>query len=313
MPGSFTVAVVGGRGVAGELGKKGTASDVTIYHSVRDGQALSIIEPTQFPERFPPLLYALAMADRTLLVVPELSREIAETVATVDLFEMPVELLLGPSAGEAEVRRAFKGTRIEALPAHPLDLPKIRSELEGWTAPPAPLGDLLVRLDHAFPVKGVGAVALGVVRRGTLNAHDKLRLFPSEKSVEVRSIQVHDVDVRSAGPGDRVGVALRGVEADELSRGQCLAPEGSLTVSTTPRGRLERPCPYYRGRIAPGAPFQLLVGLQLAPVRIGTVDGAELTFDSDRPIAYAPGDAAILSDPSAGPGPRSVGRVRLAG
>ncbi|MCI4357778.1 MAG: hypothetical protein L3J95_05390 [Thermoplasmata archaeon] len=313
MGSSITVAVVGARGIAPALGKKGTQSDLTLFNAVRDGHAATIVEPTQFPERFAPLLYALAMADRTLLVVSELSREIAETVATVDLFDMAVELVLGAGVGEAEVHRAFKGTRVEASIATPLDLPRLRSELDNWEAPPYEPGPMLVRIDHAFPVKGVGAVALGVVRRGTLNAHDRLRLYPGEKVVEVRSIQVHDVEARSASAGERVGVALRGVEAEELARGQTLAPEGTMSVGQTFKAHIERRCPYYRGRIAPGAPMQLLAGLQLVPVRLGSVEGDELAFDSDRPVAFVPGESARLSDPSAAPGPRIVARVRLAG
>ena len=50
MPGAVTVALVGGRDVAKDLGKKGTSSDITLYNAVRDGHALTVVEPTQFPE-----------------------------------------------------------------------------------------------------------------------------------------------------------------------------------------------------------------------------------------------------------------------
>ncbi len=54
MADAVTVAVVGAPGVATELGKKGSSSDVTLYNSVHDGHAVTIVEPTQFPERLPP-------------------------------------------------------------------------------------------------------------------------------------------------------------------------------------------------------------------------------------------------------------------
>ncbi|MCI4361477.1 MAG: hypothetical protein L3J91_07200, partial [Thermoplasmata archaeon] len=84
------------------------------------------------------------------------------------------------------------------------DAAHLRTEIDGWSAADRP-GTVQVPIDHAFPVKGVGAVALGVVRRGSLTAHEKLRLFPTPKLVEIRSIQVHDVDVRAARTGERVG------------------------------------------------------------------------------------------------------------
>jgi len=311
MAGAVTVAVVGARDQAKELGRKGTASDITLYNAVRDGHAVTLIEPTQFPDKFGSLLFALGMADRTLFVVDALSREVAETAAVVDLFETPVDMALGPAVGETELRRAFKGTRLETAPAAPLDFPKLRAALDGWAAPEAP-GDVIVRIDHAFPVKGVGAVALGVVRRGTLKAHDKLRLFPTEKTVEVRSVQVHDVDVPTAATGERVGVAIKGVDADELSRGQTLAPEGSLRVATTLSATVDKPCRYYKGTISEGLVGNLLVGLQLVPARVtGGTAGGPLTVETDRPVVMATGEAAYLADLSAAPGPRIAGRLRL--
>ncbi len=95
MVGSVTVAVVGAPGVAKELGKKGTFSDVTLFNEVRDGHATTLVEPTQFPEKVAPLLVALGMADRCLLVVSELSRPIAETIAIVELTDLPTTLVLG--------------------------------------------------------------------------------------------------------------------------------------------------------------------------------------------------------------------------
>ena len=313
MAGSITVAVLGRRGLAAELGKRGTQSDLTLFHAVRDGHAATIVEPTQYPERFAPLLFALSMADRAILAVGELSREVAEVVATVDLFDTPIDLWCGPGVGEAELRRAFQGTRVGALPVQPLDANRMREEIGAWSASDATTGPANVPIDHAFPVKGVGAVALGIVRGAPVQAHERLRLYPGEKTVEVRSIQVHDVDVRSASPGERVGLALRGVDAEELARGQVLAPDGSLSVGQAFRARIERRCPYYRGRFEPGAPLQLLVGLQLVPARLGRIEGEALTLEADRPVAFEPGASARLIDPSAASGPRIAARVRISG
>jgi selenocysteine-specific translation elongation factor len=215
---ALTLALVGSKEAGKELGKKGTSSDLTLYHAVREGHALTVVEPTHYPEKFAPLLYALSMADRVLVVVDALNREAAETLAAVELFHKPTDVLLGPAVGEAEFRRALKGSALQAVELRPYDWPLLRETVDGWKAEARP-GVGTVRLDHAFPVKGVGAVALGLVTRGTVHAHDKLRLFPDPRIVELRSIQVHDVDVKEAGAGERVGLALRGVEADELSRG----------------------------------------------------------------------------------------------
>ncbi len=310
MTSGVTVAVVGARDLAKELGKKGTASDVTLFNKSADGHALTVVEPTQFPEKFASLLFSLAMADRAVFAIPALTREIAETAATIEMFEVPVEVRLGAAVGEDELRRAFRGSPLERAELKPLDPVKLREEIDHWRAPER-TGPVQVRIDHAFPVKGVGAVALGVVRRGTLNAHEKLRLYPLEKIVELRSIQVHDIDVREAQNGERVGTALKGVEADEISRGQILAPEGSLTVATSVRGSDWRRSRYYRGDATVGAQVQLLVGMQLVPARIEEVGEATILLTPDRPVAFGEGDPAVVADLSPPGGPRIVGRATL--
>ncbi|MGA8302389.1 MAG: EF-Tu/IF-2/RF-3 family GTPase [Thermoplasmata archaeon] len=305
-----TVAVVGAGEVAKELGKKGTVSDLTLFNSVRDGHAITLVEPTQFPDKFPPLITALSMADRCLLVVAELTRPVAETIATVDVVDVPTTIVKGPGVGDDELARALKGSRLESVERLPLDFPRLRELIDGWTAA-AVEGPVLVPIDHAFPVKGVGTVALGVVRRGTLRAHDPLRLWPTPKIVEIRSIQVHDLDRKEANCGERVGVALRGAEADELSRGQVLAPEGSLRARTSLAGGALVRCRYYRGDARPGAQLNAIVGLQSAPASLDEFSPTRVSITADRPFAYSPGMSAYLLDLSVPAGPRIVGRFEL--
>lgn len=301
---------MGARDVAKEFGKKGTASDVTLFNHVQEGHALTLVEPTQYPEKFPPLLYSVAMADRVLFVLPGLTREVAETATFLDLTDRPLRLLRTPDVGEDELRRAFKGMRLAQETIDPYDPVRLRDELDGWNVP-AGSGSPRVLLDHAFPVKGVGAVALGIVRGGPLESHARLRLYPTEKEVEVRSIQVHDVDVKSAQCGDRVGVALKGVEAEELARGQVLAPPGALAVATSLEGTGFRRVPYYRGNFAEGGQFQLNVGMQLVPVRVERIAGDSVRLTPDRPVALVPGEPGYLADLSPATGPRFVGRAAL--
>jgi selenocysteine-specific translation elongation factor len=304
---SVTVAIVGTNDLAKELGKKGTSSDVTLYNEVHNEHAATLVEPTQFPEKLPPLVQALAMADRCVLAVLELSRPVAEAIAVVELVDVPTTVVVGPSVGDAEVARLLKGSRLEHAPRRPLDLPHLRDELESWSAPTVE-GDVEVPLDHAFPVKGVGAVALGVVRRGVLRAHDKLRLYPTPKDVEVRSVQVHDVDRKEAHCGERVGVSLKGVDADELGRGQVLAPSGSLADgSSVAGGPLER-CRYYRGDAGVGARLHLALGLQVVPAVLERMEPGGVTVAPDRPVVWRPGAQALLLDLSVPAGPRLVGR-----
>lgn len=305
---SAVVALLGAPELGKELGRKGTTSDITLYNLVREGHVLTSVEPTQFPEKFPPLLYSIALADRTILVATALDRALAEALATLDLFDTPTDIYLNAGVGEGELRRALKGTRFEAAALAPLDIPHLREELVSWSPQLRSEGPVSVRLDHAFPVKGVGTVALGFVRQGTLHVHDHLRLYPTDREVEVRSIQSQDVDVRDAPPGTRVGVALKGVDADEVDRGQVLAPDGSHTTGNRFVVTGRKNSRYYRGKVDEGSQLQLLADLQLVPARLQSVAPDRIELTVDRPIVAAIGEPIWLADLSAAPGPRMVGR-----
>jgi len=86
--------------------------------------------------------------------------------------------------------------------------------------------DVVLQVDHSFAVKGVGTVALGVVKSGILRRHDELTVFPYGMKAVVKSIQVCDVDVEEAGVGVRVGVAVKNLRPDEIDRGSVLSVGG---------------------------------------------------------------------------------------
>ncbi|MEM0128605.1 MAG: EF-Tu/IF-2/RF-3 family GTPase [Thermoplasmata archaeon] len=307
-----TVAVVGSPGLAAQLGKRSTASDLTLFDAARDGHHTTFVEPTHFPEKFFPLAQALAMADRAILAVGALDRAVAETIATLEMHrELPVTVVRGPSVGPEELARALRGSRLASSPPVDWNPSSLREMAVAWRVPPAD-GGVRVPIDHAFPVKGVGAVALGVVRRGRLAVHETLRLWPTARTVEVRSIQVHDVDVREAPTGERVGVALRGVEADELERGQILAPaSGDVGAVRELRGGPVERCRYYRGDWGEGTPLTVCVGLMTAPATVASLAADTIAVTADRPIPVAAGEAAYLVDLNAAAGPRLIGRFAL--
>lgn len=303
---AVTIALLGAsEELARSLGKRGTQSDLTLYNAVRDGHAATLVAPAQFPEKLAPLLYALAMSDRALLIVEALDRAVAETISTLEVFGPPVTIVRGPAVGAEELKRATKGSPLESAPELPLEIPPLKEWVDAGTGVVRP-GPVRVRIDHAFPVTGVGAVALGLIAQGRLEAHAKLRLYPTDRTVEVRSIQVHDADVDQAEGGARVGVALRGVDAEELARGQVLAPPDSLRVGTDLIGRELRRNRYYRGELHPGEPVNLLVGLQWVAGRIGSIGSSEVRVTTDRPVAFDPEDRFVVADLDVVHGPRTA-------
>jgi selenocysteine-specific elongation factor len=86
-------------------------------------------------------------------------------------------------------------------------------------------------VDRAFTLHGIGTVATGTLWSGTISAGQRLRVEPSGLDVRVRSVQVHDEPVETAEPGQRVAVALPGVERSQMRRGDALVEPGRFTGS----------------------------------------------------------------------------------
>ena len=86
-------------------------------------------------------------------------------------------------------------------------------------------------VDRAFTLHGIGTVVTGTLWSGSIGEGDELRAEPGGRSVRVRSVQVHDRPVERAESGQRVAVALPGVERSELRRGDALVAPGAYPSS----------------------------------------------------------------------------------
>jgi selenocysteine-specific elongation factor len=95
-------------------------------------------------------------------------------------------------------------------------------------------------VDRSFTLRGIGTVATGTLWSGSIGEGDELRVEPRGRTVRVRSVQVHDRAVERADAGQRVAVALPGVERSELRRGDALVATGAYRPSYRLDVALER-------------------------------------------------------------------------
>jgi selenocysteine-specific elongation factor len=86
-------------------------------------------------------------------------------------------------------------------------------------------------VDRVFTLRGIGTVATGTLWAGSVGEGDRLRAEPAGVDVRVRSVQVHDRAVERAEAGQRVAVALPGVERRKLRRGDALVEPGTYRPS----------------------------------------------------------------------------------
>jgi selenocysteine-specific elongation factor len=87
-------------------------------------------------------------------------------------------------------------------------------------------------LDRAFVMKGFGTVVTGTLLSGELRVGESLALEPGSRSVRVRGMQTHGRPEERVESGSRVALNLAGIEVSEVSRGQTLVSEGTLTSTT---------------------------------------------------------------------------------
>lgn len=94
-------------------------------------------------------------------------------------------------------------------------------------------------VDRAFTITGFGTVVTGTLISGSISEGDKVEIYPKKIESRVRSIQVHEKNVKTAYAGQRVAVNIANVRLDELERGDVLTRPGSMEPTMMVDARLE--------------------------------------------------------------------------
>ncbi len=197
--------------------------------------------------------------------------------------EQALEQLRGSSLGEVEAV-AVSGATGAGLPA-------LRGALDRLVAGlPAPDTTAPVRLwvDRAFTVRGSGTVVTGTLGQGTLRVDDVLEL--DGRQVRVRALQSLGTPYEQVGAVARVAVNLRGLERDDVSRGQLLCAPGAGRTTSAVDARLTQ----VEGL---AGDLVLHVGSAAVPVRVRPLGGDVVRLQLHRPLPLRPGDRALLRDP----------------
>jgi selenocysteine-specific translation elongation factor len=316
-----TAALLGNQEAKRELGKVGTQSDIHLHEWKEGGVQGITIVPAQYPASLKPLSYAVLNADAAVLVVDKMSAQLGEQILAADAADVRHGIIVLQNYLQPEqLKPALKGTVLEQWPiVTDEDWAKVRAHLAG----PPPRGGkdafVAVPIDHHFNVKGVGAVVLAVVRQGTLRKGDTLYAYPGKVICPVRSIQIHDVDVNEAVPGDRVGLALRNTPPEQLDRGMVLAPADAGVKVHAAGAQVSFPLrrsAFSRSPLKAGSVVQVGAGMQWVPLRL-TADGPDPgkagTIEGvlEKGLVHVPNETAVLFHQDGAP-QRVVGRLTLA-
>ena len=157
----------------------------------------------------------------------------------LDLVEMEIRELLTEYGFDGDNTPIIRGSALKALEGDPAWVGKIDELMDAvdtWIE--TPVHDLdkpfLMPIEDVFTITGRGTVVTGRVERGQLKLNDEVEIVglkPTKKSV-VTGIEMFRKQLDYAEAGDNAGVLLRGINREDVERGQVLAKPGSVTPHT---------------------------------------------------------------------------------
>ena len=239
----------------------------------------------------------------------------------LDLVEMEVRELLSEYDFPGDDTPVIRGSALKALEGDPKWVPAIHELMEAVdTYIPTPTRDtdkpFLMPVEDVFTITGRGTVATGRVERGQLKLNDPLEIvgIHETQNTVATGIEMFRKLLDYAESGDNVGVLLRGINRDQIQRGQVLAKPGSVNPHKkfksqvyiltkdeggrhTPFFANYRPQFYFRTTDVTGV-IQLPEGVEM----VMPGDNVELTVELIAPIAIEKGTKFSIRE-----GGRTVG------
>jgi len=321
--GNLIVSILGTKGYADKLGKKGTSTDITLYNLKKGEDTVTFLEPSRYPERLAPLFYSTTLATKALVVVDKLDSFFGETLVMLQC--------CGIKEGSFILRNYIKPEKIKPFIKETIlrnydfidDEPSsIREQMLKEATQEASnkisneketTGSVVI--DHSFKVKGVGSVALGIVAKGIIKKHETVKVFPSTKPTQIRSIQKHDDEYHMAQKGDRVGLALKTIEIKNLNRGTVLTNNPTIKLSKSLKTQAEI-IKYWQTPLKNEMILHVGHWMQFLPARIENITDNDnwrnpfLTLKLEKDLIYHSGDRAVISHLEGGK-LRVVGTINL--
>jgi len=157
----------------------------------------------------------------------------------LDLVEMEVRELLSKYKFDGDNAPVVRGASLPALNGEPKweeSIQNLLNALDSYI--PEPVRDIdkpfLMAVEDVFSIKGRGTVATGRIERGIIKVGEEVSIIGFKETMKsvVTGVEMFRKLLDQGQAGDNVGCLLRGVEKDQIERGQVLAKPGSITPHT---------------------------------------------------------------------------------
>ena len=157
----------------------------------------------------------------------------------IDLVEMEVRELLSEYGFDGENAPVIRGSALKALEGDPAwegKIDELMAAVDSYVPTPERDADkpFLMAVEDVFTITGRGTVATGRVERGILKLGEEVEIvgIHDSKKTVVTGIEMFRKLLDFAEAGDNIGALLRGINRDEVQRGQVLAKPGSVHPHT---------------------------------------------------------------------------------
>ena len=282
---NIIIAVPVDENLAAFIGKKGSSESITFFNRKFENDVIVMLFPSQEDEKVHALAETMLIASKIVLSTASIDRKFGEALVAASLLDKAVLL-----TNDNDVGALLKGTGMKNYRVVP------KEELLGAIVAPVPEAKdrgagVRVDIDKAFPVKGIGTVALGVVTRGVIRQHDKL-YHTSGKQVMVRSLQSQDEDVTSADVGTRVGVSLKDVDEKEIGKGDLLTSAPVRRAKKIAIGY--KASPAAKETIMEGSSYRFVTNFSRSDCVVTKAGSGELEIELSIPLPMEPGDEVFL-------------------
>ena len=157
----------------------------------------------------------------------------------VELIEMDVRELLDKNGFDGDNAPIIKGSALKALEGdakYEDAIMELLDAMDAWIPEPARDMDkpFLMPVEDVFSINGRGTVATGRIEQGIVKLNDEVEIVglkPVQKTV-VTGIEAFKKSLDQGQAGDNAGLLLRGIERDQIERGQVIAAPGTITPHT---------------------------------------------------------------------------------
>jgi len=157
----------------------------------------------------------------------------------LELVEMEVRELLSKYQFPGDDAAVIQGAALPALNGEAKWVDSITKLIEALDANiPEPVREIdkpfLMAVEDVFSIKGRGTVATGRIERGVVKVNEEVEIigFTDTRKTVVTGVEMFRKSMDQGQAGDNVGCLLRGVDKDDIGRGQVLAKPGSITPHT---------------------------------------------------------------------------------